>query len=55
MADAVNVGRSRTIELFSARGINLATKERFPAFLCVLVVVAGVLLGLMYMIGFGFP
>lgn len=34
---------------------SLATRERFAAFLCVLVVVAGAMVGLMYIAGFIFP
>ena len=34
---------------------NIATKERLPALLCVLVVICGVIFGLLYMLGLGFP
>jgi hypothetical protein len=33
----------------------IATKERLPALLCVLVVACGVIFGLLYMLGLGLP
>jgi hypothetical protein len=48
MAGGANAGPARTVEVSSDRSVNIAIKERFAVWLCVLMIVAGVILGLIY-------
>ena len=49
-----NAGRAEKIEMRPGRANNFATKEHLPALLCVFVVAAGAIFGLMYVLGLGF-
>jgi hypothetical protein len=53
MVDGANGGHGVTAEMQSGKPINIANRERVAALLCVLVVTAGAIFGLMYMLGYG--
>jgi hypothetical protein len=55
MTAAGNVGPAGKIEMRPSRVATIATKERLPALLCVLVVACGVIFGLLYVLGLGLP
>lgn len=55
MAVAESSGRAEKIETPPGRANNIATSDCLPALLCMLMIAAGAIFGLMYMLDLVFP